>query len=322
MATTLEPVALRRRAARQARRTTFRVLRLYLTGLGLRRGMSRAEVVGMRVALARWLARPMFRPDPDVVTTPVRHHLDGGQVRGEWVEAPGVAARDDAAILYVHGGGFVAGSPATHRGLTAALSVRTGLPVFSLDYRLAPEHPFPAAIDDTERVWRWLLARGLDPSRVVVMGDSAGGHLALALPPRAVRSGLPVPAGVVAFSPVIDLSMTIAAERERTTPDPVVTARSARAVVHRYHGGVDHPDLRLLDDDALAAMPPVLLQAGDDEFLADDAEHYVEALASAGGDAVVRTWPRQPHVFQIAHRTKVAREALDDVASFVARVTG
>jgi acetyl esterase/lipase len=254
----------------------------------------------------------------------VRERFETGQVRGEWVERPGFRTRESAVLLYVHGGAFVSGSPRSHRGLTSELARRLNRSVFSVDYRLAPEHRFPAAADDVLRAYAWLLASGLPAARIVVAGDSAGGHLALGLTPRALRAGLPAPAAVVAFSPVVDPSMALSAQRERdlTHRDRLIGTNAGRAAMRRYHPGVaaDHPELLLTNDD-LSVMPPVLIQASASEILAADAEHYMTALHAAGAAGDLRLWPRQMHVFQVAFRiSRAAGEALDDVEEFVQKI--
>ncbi len=312
-----------RQLARHARRNTMRGAGAYLRLLERRGRQSLPEIVGFRWVMDQFLRMPDFRAPSDTRVETVHDRFDGGQVRGEWVESPGVAARDHAAVLYVHGGGFVAGSPRTHRGLVAEISRRTGLPVFSLDYRLAPRHPFPAAPDDVLRAYRWLLDLGPDAARVVVMGDSAGGHLALGLSPRAVRAGAPAPAGVVALSPVVDLLMRASIARAALRPDPMVPSSAAAAVLTPFLGGHDpeHPELHLPSDD-LSVVPPTLIQYGSDEFLAGDIPLYAEAVEAAGGRCDLRPYERQAHVFQIAHRLiEPARQALDEIAAFVAEVT-
>jgi acetyl esterase/lipase len=266
-----------------------------------------------------------MRADPATQVEQVRFRRADGQVRGEWVEAPGVHTRDRSVVLYVHGGAFVAGSTRSHRGLVAEISARSGRSCFSVSYRLAPEHRFPAAADDVLRAYSWLLAHDLDPQQIVVMGDSAGGHLALGLGPRAIRAGLPVPAGIVAFSPVVDVSMALCAEYEREHGrDALFAGASAgRAAMSLYHRGTpaDHPELTLTQDD-LTGMPPVLIQASSSEMLAGDARHYAQTLEAAGGDVRLRFWPRQYHVFQVAHRlSRNASQALDEAVAFVDEVT-
>ena len=314
---------VRVRMRRAAARNTFRAVDLYAQGLGRRGTMTNAEVRGMRALLDYQLSRPALRPDPATRVEPVRLRFGDGEVRGEWVERD-VRSREDAVLLYIHGGAFLAGSPRTHRGLTSELAHRLGRSVFSVDYRLAPEHRFPKAADDVLRAYGWLLDSGVPAERIVVAGDSAGGHLALGLTPRAVRAELPAPAAVVAFSPVVDVSMETCAAREHELArrNQVIGSRPARAALRRYHPGVpaDHPELWLTKDD-LSVMPPTLVQASAHEVLTADAEHYIEALHAAGAEGELRLWPRQMHVFQVAFRiSRSAREALDDVESFVGRI--
>jgi acetyl esterase/lipase len=317
---------LRSRLRRAGTRGTFRALELYSQGVARRGRLLRSEVRAMRAMLDWQLTRPDLGADPATRVEQVRFQRADGQVRGEWVEAPGVATRDESVILYVHGGAFVAGSTRSHRGLVAELSARTGRSCFSVSYRLAPEHAFPAAADDVLRAYTWLLAQDLDPHQIVVMGDSAGGHLALGLGPRAIRAGLPVPAGIVAFSPVVDVSMALSAahERENGRTGLFAGADAGRAAMSVYYRGTaaDHPELTLTRDD-LHGLPPVLIQASSSEMLAGDARHYAEAVEAVGGDVRLRFWPRQYHVFQVAHRLSTsASEALDDVAAFVDEVIG
>jgi monoterpene epsilon-lactone hydrolase len=316
-------VDVRKRMARQAQLNTVRAFDLYAQGLGRRGRMNRVEVQGMRRMLELQLSRPLYRPDPATRLEQVRARVDTGQVRGEWVERE-FSTRRDAVLLYVHGGAFVSGSPRSHRGLTSELAHRLQRSVFSLDYRLAPEHPFPAGPDDVLRAYAWLLASGVPADRVVVAGDSAGGHLALGLTPRAVRAGLPAPAAVVAFSPVVDPTMGISEQRELELGKrlPMIDARTGRAAMSCfYRGDAEHsPEVQLVLDD-LSVLPPVLIQASADEILAGDAEAYMAALHAAGGSGDLRLWPRQTHVFHMGFRvSRSAREALDDVEQFVGKI--
>ncbi|MEO9139215.1 MAG: alpha/beta hydrolase [Jatrophihabitans sp.] len=312
------------RVSRTVQRSALGAADLYARGLGARGRMSNAEVHGMRALLELQLSRPAFRPDHETTVTPVRERRPDGQVRGEWVERPGISTRGTSVLLYVHGGGFVAGSPRSHRGLTAELGRRLGRSVFSLDYRLAPGHRFPAAADDVLRAYAWLLDSGVAAQRIIVAGDSAGGHLVLGLSPRALRAGLPVPGGVIAFSPLVDPSMALSADWERAHGrGRIVGARAGRAAIGRYHPGVkaDHPELLLTNDD-LHGLPPTLIQASASEILVADAEHYVAAARGAGGRVELQTWPRQTHVFQVAFRiSRSADAALGRVVEFVDEVS-
>lgn len=279
----------------------------------------------MRVMLDRYMTRPEMRAHPDTRVEKVRAYVNGKQVRGEWVERPGVGRRDESVLLYVHGGGFVVGSPLSHRGLTSELSARTGRPVFAVDYRRAPEHPYPAAADDVLRAYSWLLASGLSAQQIVVCGDSAGGHLALGLAPRAHRSSLPVPAGVVALSPVIDPTMALSRTWLTTNHPtaPTFYTDAGRALMERNWRGVaaEDPELLLTNDD-LTVMPPVLVQASDSELLTGDAQHYVERLQEVGGKGQLSLYHRKWHVFQVSHKvSKTASRAVDEIADFVRTVT-
>ena len=305
-------------ASTVVRRHAARGVELYLRGLSGRR-MTLPEVTAFRGLAELYLGQAMFRPDPSTLVESVRVRHDGGQVHGEWVERPGLQTRSSTVVLYVHGGGFVAFSPRTHRGMVSEIAARTGRSVFSVDYRMAPEHRFPAAADDVLRAYSWLLSSGVPSSRIVVAGDSAGGHLALGLTPRAVRAHLPAPGAVVGISPLVDPSMGLsqAWEVERTGTGRL--AGAARAVIGLYPRRValDHPELLLTKDD-LGVLPPVLIQASEAEPLIADAHAYVNALRAAGGDATLQTWPHKPHVFQIGFRvSRAASQALDDLATFV-----
>lgn len=305
--------------------TSRQAIGRYVRNLGGRGTISLPEVRALRVVLERYTARPVLAADPLTRVEKVRTQFEGREVRGEWVDRPGTTTRQDKVILYIHGGAFVSGSPLSHRGLTSEISARTKRPVFAVDYRLAPEYPFPAGADDVLRAYKWLLASGLDASRIVVIGDSAGGHLTLGLPPRAKRAGLAVPAGVVALSPVVDPTMALSDTWSKDNPTdlPGYFAAAGRAVMHRHWRDVaaDDPELLLTNDD-LTVMPPVLVQASDNELLAGDAAHYVEKLQAAGGNGRLSLFHRKFHVFQMAFRiSKAASRALDEIAEFVDEVS-
>ncbi|WP_194819078.1 alpha/beta hydrolase [Nocardia sp. XZ_19_385] len=248
-----------------------------------------------------WFARQLIAtlmtvggpPMSGITVTKVR---DGG-VRGEWVCAPGVTF-GPRAVYYIHGSGYVLCSARTHRGLAARLSKRTGLPVFVVDYRLAPEHPFPAAADDVEAGYAWLLGR-YAAADLVIGCDSAGGHLALDLLIENHRRGQAQPAAVAMFSPLLDLTLGLAAEQERRRPDPLVTAAAASKLPAQYTRGLpaDTPRLRLSIPKG-TVLPPILVQAGGTEMLAADARALHKMVRAAGGDCVLEIWPGQVHVFQ------------------------
>ena len=200
------------------------------------------------------------------------------------------------------------------------MSRRAGLPVYSVDYRLAPEHPFPAAVDDTLDAFKYLLEEGYAAERIIVAGDSAGGHLAIGLVAELTRNELPEPAGLVLFSPLVDPSFDTAARLEREARDPLFTAGAARRILSLYTSAGDPQDARLalLSGDA-ALMPPVFVHAGGREMLAADTQR---ARASGCDDAGIenesRVWPGQMHVFQMLYElVPEARESLDQAAAFI-----
>jgi acetyl esterase/lipase len=242
---------------------------------------------------------------------------DGRRVRGEWVRGPGVT-RWDAAILYLHGSGYSLCSPETHRGLTSRLSTRSGLPVFCVDYRLAPRHPFPAAADDVQRAFDWML--GHHPAeRVVLAGDSAGGHLAIDLGLALIRAGRPLPAAQALFSPIADLTLGLAARREQVRPDPMMSAAAARRMLALYTRGHDPQHARLAHLPAAhETLPPTLIQAGGLEMLAEDAHHVTRLLRASGTRCELEVWPDQMHVFQALPRViPEADRALARAARFL-----
>jgi epsilon-lactone hydrolase len=243
---------------------------------------------------------------------------DGRRVAGEWVRGPG-AQRTDAAIYYIHGSGYALCSPRTHRRLTSWLSRLTGLPVFAVNYRLAPRHRFPAAADDVHAGWDWLLtSAGLPAGRVVVAGDSAGGHLAVDLMLHGDREARRA-AALVLFSPLVDLTLSLARARESLRRDPAVRAADAARLVQLYCRGVDPAHPRLAHDVANGpVLPSTLIQAGGTEFLTADAHRLAEDVRAAGGACELQVWPDQPHVFQALPRlTPEARPAMRYVARFI-----
>ncbi|WP_329955203.1 alpha/beta hydrolase [Rhodococcoides fascians] len=242
-----------------------------------------------------------------------------GPVRGEWVRAPGLTP-GPRVILYIHGSAYVVCSARTHRGLAARLSGSTGLPVFTVDYRLAPEHPFPAAADDLEAAYRWLLGQGYEAANIVVAGDSAGGHLAADLLIENDRTGTPQPGAMVLFSPLVDLDFELSARMERTRKDPMISAKAARGLVALYTDGHDSslPRLRL-DLARMRDLPPTLIQVGGTEMLRGDARHLHTMIEAAGGRSELEIWPDQMHVFQALPRLiPEAEHALEHAAEFIA----
>jgi epsilon-lactone hydrolase len=270
-------------------------------------------------ASRRIIAGVMDAFGPSLAGTHIEHidvQHDGRRVVGEWVRAPGVST-SRGAIYFVHGSGFALCSPRTHRRLTAWLSRLAGLPVFVVDYRLAPRHRFPTAADDVRAGWDWLTSQ-VPPDRVVIAGDSAGGHLSvdLLLQPDIAANG---PAALTLFSPLIDLTLELARAREDLRRDPAIRAKDAARLVRLYSTGIDPAHRRLkLDVAGGPPLPPTLIQAGGAEMLLADARHLAADIRAGGGRCTLQVWPDQVHVFQALPRlSPEAVKAMNHVARFI-----
>jgi monoterpene epsilon-lactone hydrolase len=228
-------------------------------------------------------------------------------------------------ILYFHGGSFVFGSPATALSLTGSLVVRTGFGALSLDYRLAPEHPFPAAIEDTLSAYRALLDGGADPATIAFAGDSAGGGLTVTTCLAARDAGLPMPAAIVAFSPGLDATRTGESMDTKAGIDPILSRDGLKDTLAMYLGGQD-PRQHLLSPAVLADLrgfPPMLIQVGTNEVLLDDSTRLAARARAAGVDVILDVTAGVPHVFQSFHGVlDEADQALDRAALFLTQHIG
>ncbi|MER6126319.1 alpha/beta hydrolase [Streptomyces sp. NPDC001795] len=223
-------------------------------------------------------------------------------------------------ILYFHGGAYVFGSPETALSLTGNLVAKTGFRAFSPDYRLAPEHPFPAAIEDALSAYRALLDSGEDPSTIAFAGDSAGGGLTVITCLAARDAGLPMPAAIVAFSPGLDATRTGESMDNKAGIDPFFTRETLGHTGAMYLAGQDphHPMLSPATLADLTGFPPMLLQAGTNEVLLDDSTRMAARARAAGVDVVLDITADVPHVFQsFAGVLDEADEALDRAALFL-----
>lgn len=235
----------------------------------------------------------------------------------QWVRAPD----DDgaSAVLYLHGGGYRIGSIAAYRPLASQLVSALGAAALLLDYRLAPEHPFPAAVHDALEAYRWLLDAGYAPERLAVAGDSAGGGLTVALLVAIRDRDLPQPAAAAALSPWADLTVTAASFDRNADLDPYFGRDAARVSVEDYLAGADPTDP--LASPALAdlsGLAPVLVQASTDEVLADDALALATALSNARGEVHLQMWPEMTHVWHaMAPMVPESVDALAQVAAFI-----
>jgi acetyl esterase/lipase len=201
-------------------------------------------------------------------------------------------------VLCFHGGGYQAGSPASLRGLLALVSAAAQARVLSAGYRLAPEHPFPAAVEDALTVYRWLIAGGTPARQVVISGNSSGGGLALGALVALRDAGDPLPGAAVLISPWTDLDLTGESVHTRAAADVMLTLEGAREAADWYLAGQDprHPYASPLYAD-LRGLPPMLIQAGDAEILRDDSTRFAAAARAAGVDVTLEIWDEMPHVW-------------------------
>ncbi|MFE5587911.1 alpha/beta hydrolase [Kitasatospora sp. NPDC056531] len=292
--------------------------RIHIDGILRRPGLDGPRSVEEIRAGFRALMARMIVPHDSIRTAPttlgdrpaLRVEPKGGQEKGP----------NAGTILYFHGGAWVFGSPETALSLTGNLVARTGLGAYSLDYRLAPEHPFPAAIEDTLSAYRALLDRGEDPAAIVFAGDSAGGGLAVTTCLAARDAGLPLPAAILAFSPGLDATRTGESVDTKEGIDPIFTRAALEHTGAMYLAGAD-PHQPLLSPAVLADLtgfPPMLIQVGTNEVLLDDSTRLAARASAAGVDVVLDVTADVPHVFQaFAGVLDEADEALERAALFL-----
>ncbi|HYL83347.1 MAG TPA: alpha/beta hydrolase [Candidatus Angelobacter sp.] len=262
------------------------------------------------------LARQILRPDPYKVPSAVRiTAMELGGVGGEWVEG---AKPGGLTLLYLHGGGYFGCSAESHRAITAGFALQ-GFRVYAPNYRLAPEHPFPAAVEDAVAVYRALLDSGIPPDRLVVAGDSAGGGLALSLLLTLRASKTPLPAAAALFSPWTDLAATGDSVRTNSQRCALFHGPAVAPTALWYLGDADpkNPLASPLYAE-LSGLPPLLIHVGEDEVLRDDSTRLAEKARAAGVPVELKVWPVVPHVWQLAP-TKIpeARQSMRETAAFL-----
>ncbi len=228
---------------------------------------------------------------------------------GEWIAAPNAGA-ERPRIYYLHGGGYVIGSINTHRALIARLSAASGARAFAINYRLAPEHPFPAAVEDAVSAYRWLLEQGVDPATIVIAGDSAGGGLTVATLVALRDAGVPLPAAAVCLSPWTDMEGIGESAKTRKAADPMIDPEGGLAQAQLYLGGADPrtPLAAPLYAD-LRGLPPMLIHVGDAEVLLDDSTRLAERAKAAGVDVTLEVWDRHGARLAVLRRDPARRPA-------------
>jgi epsilon-lactone hydrolase len=272
------------------------------------------DLGSLTIAERRRVMASLAAPPPEATAV---DPVDAGGVPAEWVAAAG--APPGRVLLYFHGGAYQIGSRATVRHLVALLSGVIEARALSVDYRLAPEHPFPAAIEDALTAYRWLLAGGTDPELIAVAGDSAGGGLALAALVALRDAGEPLPAAAVLLSPWTDLALTGASLRTRAAVDVLIKPDGMVEAAEFYLAGADprHPYASPLYAD-LRGLPPLLIHVGDAEVILDDSTRLAARARAAGVDVSLEVWDEMPHVFPaFAGLLPEADQAIERIGSWL-----
>jgi acetyl esterase/lipase len=259
----------------------------------------------------------MFPLAPDVTHEKVR----AAGIPSEWVAAP--ESRPDRAILYLHGGGYVIGSLNTHRELASRIARATRARALVIDYRLAPEHPFPAAVEDAVAAYRWLLSIGIAPERIAIAGDSAGGGLTLATLLALRDAKLPLPAAGVCMSPWVDLEGTGPSAQPGGADDPLLQLDGLREMGKHYAAAnLRHPHAAPLYAD-YRGIPPLLIQVGTRELLLDDSTRVAAKAKAAGVDVTIEPWDGLIHVWQLfGPNVPESEQAVARIGEFVRKHTG
>jgi monoterpene epsilon-lactone hydrolase len=258
----------------------------------------------------------LFKPLGPIQSEPV----DANGVPAEWIRAPDL--EPTGVVLFIHGGSFNSGSIVSHRTLAGNVALASAARVLLIDYRLAPEHPFPAAVEDAVAAYGWLLAQGVAPSQLVVAGDSAGGTLTLALLVYLRDHNQPLPAAAVCLSPAPDLTFSGESWAFNSKKDLMLDKRKEREAVRIYLREADargHLASPYFAD--LHALPPMLIQVGSHELLLSDSERFAEKAKAAGVDVTLEVWPEMQHEWQFAAKfLPEGRHAIARVGAFVAGV--
>ncbi len=271
----------------------------------------------MRDEYARAMARS-YKPQPGVTC-----QADTlGAVAGEWSRP--VEFTGQRTVLYLHGGGYAIGCAAAYRDLAGRLALAGQANVFAADYRLAPEHQYPAARDDALLCYRALLADGIPASAITIAGDSAGGGLTLATLVALRDAGDPLPGAVVCLSPWSDLTGSGESVQLNAKADPFITIAALAYMAKLYAGDAPLSDPGLSPCFAdLSGLPPMLIQVGSTEILLDDSRRVVEKITAAGGNATIDIWKGMPHVWHLfAPQIPEGRQAIDQLSKFVLAHTG
>jgi len=245
-----------------------------------------------------------------------------GGVPAEWLIPTGIS--NGRVVLYLHGGSYICGSPNSHRSLVANIAIASKARALIIDYKLAPEHPHPAAVEDAVAAYKWLINGHVDPRHLAIAGDSAGGGLAVALLVSLRDRNIPLPAACVCLSPWTDLAFSGETWKSKAKVDLIIYDYKELAFAKMYLGGLDAktPLASPLYAD-LKGLPPLLVQVGTDEVLLSDATRLVERAKQAGVNAVIDEWEKMQHVWQFAASfIPEGRRAIDRIGEFIDKNCG
>jgi acetyl esterase/lipase len=245
-----------------------------------------------------------------------------GHLSAEWLTPAGFV--DGPTMLYLHGGGYFEGSLNTHRGLVSQISLAAQARSLLIDYRLAPENPFPAAVEDAAQAYMWLTSEMAKPAGIIIGGDSAGGGLTVAALLDLKASELALPAGAVCMSPWMDLKVTGQSVKDRAHQDPLVQEDILFRAAEAYLNGQDpeNPLASPLYGD-LAGLPPIYIQTGTAEVLLDDSKRFAERAKQANVDITLELWEDMIHVWHVFYSLlPESREAIQSLARFIREKTG
>jgi monoterpene epsilon-lactone hydrolase len=243
--------------------------------------------------------------------------VDAGGVPAEWITTPGVVP--ERVVYYLHGGGYVLGSLNTHREMVSRLSRTASARVLIIDYRLAPENPFPAALDDAVAAYRWLLSVGVDPARLAIAGESAGGGLTVTTLAALRNAGEPLPAAGICLSPWVDFEALGESMVTKAEMDPLVNREGGLMWAKAYLGNIDPrtPLASPLYTD-LTGLPPLLIQVGTAEILFDDARRLADRARAAGVDVTLEPWDDMIHMWHFfAAILPEGQQAIDRIGEFI-----
>jgi acetyl esterase/lipase len=299
--------------------TKARMMHLTLKYRHLFKGQLRPDVIDKSTSIEK------LRRDCDESAARFFKPIDGIRYResdyldfyAEWVEFKG--APKDKAVLYFHGGGFVMGNARSHRNIVGNFVKHLGINALVFNYRLAPEYPAPAAVNDSVAIYSWLIEQGYQPENIVFAGDSAGGGIALATLLKCKDDGIPVPGVCAVFSPCTDMTISGASHITRVKVDPCTPKGANETYLGYYVGGGErnHPYASPLFGD-LSGLPPTIIQVGDNETLRDDSTRFAQKAKDAGVEIQINVWKGMFHCFPLlAPMFPEATEALEEVCQFI-----